>query len=73
MGKRPGVKHFLPPVHQVDMDVPVEVERSDAVPVTVLARVRQGDHAAFTELVVAYDADMGAPLHGHLPRPGSGA
>ncbi len=40
------------------MDVPVEVERSDAVPVTVLARVRQGDHAAFTELVVAYDADM---------------
>lgn len=40
------------------MDVPVVVERSDAVPVTVLARVRQGDHAAFTELVVAHDADM---------------
>ncbi len=40
------------------MDVPVEVERSDAVPETVLARVRQGDHAAFTELVVAHDADM---------------
>lgn len=57
-GKRTSVKHFLPPVHQVDMDVPVEVELSDAAPVTVLARVRQGDHAAFTELVVAHDADM---------------
>jgi RNA polymerase sigma-70 factor (ECF subfamily) len=40
------------------MDVPVEVERSDSVPVTLLARVRQGDHAAFTELVVAHDAGM---------------
>ncbi len=40
------------------MDVPVEVERSDAGPGSLLARVRQGDHAAFTELVVAHDADM---------------
>ncbi len=52
------VKHSLRPVHQVDMDVPVEVERSEAGSSTMLARVRRGDHAAFTELVVAHDADM---------------
>ncbi len=40
------------------MDVPVEVERSGAAPATPLARVRRGDHAAFTELVMAHDADM---------------
>ncbi len=40
------------------MDVPVEADRSNASPASMLTRVRTGDHAAFTALVVAHDADM---------------
>ncbi len=40
------------------MDVPVEADRSKAGPASLLTRVRTGDHAAFTALVVAHDADM---------------
>lgn len=52
------VKHLLRPVHQVGMDMPVEVRRSEAGSSTLLGRIRQGDHAAFTDLVGAHDADM---------------
>ncbi len=40
------------------MDVPVEADRSKASPASLLTRVRMRDHAAFTALVVAHDADM---------------
>ncbi len=40
------------------MDVPVEMDRSEAGSAALLAGVRMGDHAAFTELVLAHDADM---------------
>ncbi len=40
------------------MDVRVEVDRSKASPASLLTGVRSRDHAAFTALVVAHDADM---------------
>lgn len=36
----------------------VGMDRSEPAPSSLLDRVRHGDHAAFTELVVAHDADM---------------